>query len=143
MKGLRKIAYVLWTAKKTNQLVLNKAGVKRELLDTVKARKLAYCNSTSSSNFNLHLPSVCSERDGRSCQLLMTSSKHLLSCISPSWQPHPVNPRTNPSIPESVLGPRRSDLHLACQPKYFGMDSPASPEACDLTPAKGIQARQF
>ena len=32
---------VSWTAKKTNEWVLNKAGVKRELLDTVKARKLA------------------------------------------------------------------------------------------------------
>jgi len=31
---------VSWTAKKTNEWVLNKAGVKRELLDTVKARKL-------------------------------------------------------------------------------------------------------
>jgi len=29
-------------AKKTNESVLNKAGVKRELLDTVRARKLAY-----------------------------------------------------------------------------------------------------
>jgi len=27
---------------KTNEWVLNKAGVKKELLDTVKARKLAY-----------------------------------------------------------------------------------------------------
>jgi len=42
MKGLRKILRVSWTAKKTNEWVLNKAGVKRELLDTVKARKLAY-----------------------------------------------------------------------------------------------------
>jgi len=33
---------VSWTAKKTNEWVLNKAGVKRELLDTVKARKIAY-----------------------------------------------------------------------------------------------------
>ena len=33
---------VSWTAKKTNEWVLNKAGVKTELLDTVKARKLAY-----------------------------------------------------------------------------------------------------
>jgi len=32
----------LWAAKKTNEWVLNKAGVKRELLDTVKARTLAY-----------------------------------------------------------------------------------------------------
>ena len=37
---------VSWTAKKTNEWVLNKAGVKRELLDTVKARKLAYCGHT-------------------------------------------------------------------------------------------------
>jgi len=44
MKGLRKILRVSWTAAKTNEWVLNKAGVglKRELLDTVKARKLAY-----------------------------------------------------------------------------------------------------
>ena len=42
MKALRKILRVSWTAKKTNEWVLNKAGVKRELLDTVKARKLAY-----------------------------------------------------------------------------------------------------
>jgi len=33
---------VSWTAKKTNEWVLNKAEVKRELLDTVKAGKLAY-----------------------------------------------------------------------------------------------------
>ena len=31
MKGLRKILLVSWTAKKTNEWVLNKAGVKREL----------------------------------------------------------------------------------------------------------------
>ena len=39
MKRLRKILRVSWTAKKTNEWVLNKVGVKRELLDTVKARK--------------------------------------------------------------------------------------------------------
>ena len=42
MKGLRKILRVSWTAKKTNEWVLNKAGVKTELLDIVKARKLAH-----------------------------------------------------------------------------------------------------
>ena len=42
MKGLRKILRVSWTAKKTTKWVLNKAGVKRELLDTVTARKLPY-----------------------------------------------------------------------------------------------------
>jgi len=36
----------LVTAKKTNACVLNKAGVKRELLDTVEARKLAYYGHT-------------------------------------------------------------------------------------------------
>ena len=46
MKGLRKILRVSWTAKKTNEWVLNKAGVKRELLDTVQARKLAYFGQT-------------------------------------------------------------------------------------------------
>ena len=51
MKGLRKILhlflyFISWTAKKTNVWVLNKAGVKRKLLDTVKARKLAYCGHT-------------------------------------------------------------------------------------------------
>jgi len=45
-KGLRKILRLSWTAKKTNERVLNKAGVKRELLDSVKARKLAYYDHT-------------------------------------------------------------------------------------------------
>jgi len=46
MKGLRKILRISWTAKKRNEWVLNIAGVKRELLDTVKARKLAYYGHT-------------------------------------------------------------------------------------------------
>jgi len=46
MKGLRKILWVLWRAKKTIEWVLNKAGEKKELLDTVKARKLAYYGHT-------------------------------------------------------------------------------------------------
>jgi len=46
MKGLRKILRVSWTAKKTNERVLNKTGVKRELLDTVKAMKLTYYGHT-------------------------------------------------------------------------------------------------
>jgi len=40
MKGVRKILRVSRTAKKTNEWVVKKAGVKRELLDTVRARKL-------------------------------------------------------------------------------------------------------
>jgi len=46
MKGLSKILQLSWTAKKTNEWVLNKARIKRELLDTVKARKLAYYGHT-------------------------------------------------------------------------------------------------
>ena len=47
MKGLRKILQVTGTAKKTNEWVLDKAGVKRELLNTVEARKLGYCGHTT------------------------------------------------------------------------------------------------
>jgi len=46
MKGQRKILRVSWTAKKTNEWVRDNAGVKRELLDNVKARKLAYYGHT-------------------------------------------------------------------------------------------------
>jgi len=46
MQGLRKILRVTRTAKKTNEWVLNKTVVKRKLLDTVKARKLAYRGHT-------------------------------------------------------------------------------------------------
>jgi len=52
MKGLRKILRVSWTAEKTNEWVLDKAGVKRELLDTVKARKLAYYGHTMRKQVN-------------------------------------------------------------------------------------------
>jgi len=39
MKGLRKMLWISWTAKKTNEWILNKAGVKRELLNTVTPSK--------------------------------------------------------------------------------------------------------
>ena len=45
LKGLRDSAGFL-DSKENNKRVLNKAGVKRELLDTVKARKLAYYGHT-------------------------------------------------------------------------------------------------
>jgi len=38
MKGLGNILGVSWTAKKTNGWVLNKAGVRKELLNTVRAK---------------------------------------------------------------------------------------------------------
>jgi len=53
MKGLRKTLRVSWTAKKTNEWVLNKAGVKRELIDTVKSRKLAYYGHTMAVENNV------------------------------------------------------------------------------------------
>jgi len=46
MKELRKILRVSWTTKKTKEWVPSKTGIKRELLDTVKARKLAYYGHT-------------------------------------------------------------------------------------------------
>jgi len=46
--------WVSWTAKKTNEWVLNKGGVQRELLDAVKARKPAY---------NVHTMRKQEERD--------------------------------------------------------------------------------
>jgi len=46
MKGLRKILWVSRAAKKTNEWVLNKAGVKGQLLDIVKARKLTHYSHT-------------------------------------------------------------------------------------------------
>jgi len=52
VKGLRKILRVSWTAKKTNEWVLNKDGVKRELLHTVKAWKLAYYSHTMSKELS-------------------------------------------------------------------------------------------
>ena len=53
MNGLRKILRVSWTAKKTNEWVRDNAGVKRELLDNVKARKLAYYGHTTRKQGNL------------------------------------------------------------------------------------------
>ena len=46
MKGLRKILRVSWTAKKTNECVINKAGVKKELLDTQSKETIAYYGHT-------------------------------------------------------------------------------------------------
>ena len=73
MKGLRKILCVSWTAKKTNEWVLNKAGVRKELLDTVKARKLAYYGHIMRKQGNClkkeimqgTMPGVC--RQGTAC----------------------------------------------------------------------------
>jgi len=43
-----KIGHVVlrWTAKKTNERVLNEVGIKTEVFDAVKARKLAYYGHT-------------------------------------------------------------------------------------------------
>ena len=46
MKELRKILRVLWTARKTNELILNKAGVKRGTVRHCQSKKLAYYGQT-------------------------------------------------------------------------------------------------
>jgi len=46
-----------YNVRKINEWVLNKAGVKRELLDTVKARKLAYYGQT------MRKPGSCLEKE--------------------------------------------------------------------------------
>jgi len=46
MKGRETILWVSWAAKKINEWALNKAGVKREFLYTVKAGNLVYCGHT-------------------------------------------------------------------------------------------------
>jgi len=48
MKGLRKIGLlqVSWTAKKTDEWVQNKVGVRKEPLKAVKAKKLAHYDHT-------------------------------------------------------------------------------------------------
>jgi len=42
MKGLRQIMHVSWTEKKTNEWILEKVGVKRDMLPTARYRKLSY-----------------------------------------------------------------------------------------------------
>jgi len=80
MKGLRKILRVSRTAKKTNEWVLQ-AGVKRELLDTVKARKLAYYDHTMRKQGNCMEKEIMqgtmpgARRRGRSCTAWMDNIK--------------------------------------------------------------------
>jgi len=57
MKGLRRILRLSWTAKKTNEWVLNTAGATQELLDFVKARKPAYFSHITRKQGN------CLEKD--------------------------------------------------------------------------------
>jgi len=63
MKGLRNILWVSWTAKKTNEWVIpNKAEVKRELLDTVTARKLRYYGHTMRKQGVVWRKRLCTEQ---------------------------------------------------------------------------------
>ena len=57
MKGLRQILAVSWTAIKTNDLVLEKAGVTAALLTDVKRRKLRYFGHV------IRKPGNCLEKD--------------------------------------------------------------------------------
>ena len=62
----------MWTARKTNEWVLNKAGVKRELLDTAKARKLAYYGHTMRKQGNCLEKKKCKEQ----CQVHAGDEDH-------------------------------------------------------------------
>jgi len=46
---------VSWTAKKTNEWVLNKAGVKRELLETVKTFDMAIRHTRQTTRTELRV----------------------------------------------------------------------------------------
>jgi len=82
IKGLRKILRVSWTAKKTNEWVLKKAGVKRELLDTVKARKLALWSHHEETKELLQL---CGERDKARNNARCTQARKTTHCQRPGW----------------------------------------------------------
>jgi len=73
MKGLRKILRVSWTAKKRNEWVLNKAEGKRELLDTVKARKLAYYGHTMRKQGSCLEKEYNARNNARCVQVMKTS----------------------------------------------------------------------
>jgi len=81
MKRLKKILRVSWTAKKTNEWILNKAGVKRELLYTIKARKLAYYGQTMRKQGNCLEKEIMqgtmpgARRRGRPCKAWMNNIK--------------------------------------------------------------------
>jgi len=68
MKGLRKILRVSCTAKKTNEWVLNKAGIKKELLDIVKARKLAYYGHTMRKQWSCLEKEIMQKNNARCTQ---------------------------------------------------------------------------
>ena len=57
MKGLRQILRVSWTEKKTNEWVLEKAGVTQAFLTTIRKRKLTYFGHVTRK------PSPCLEKE--------------------------------------------------------------------------------
>jgi len=80
VKVVRKILRVSWTAKKTNEWILNKAGVKRELLDTVKTRKLAYYGHTMRKQESCLEKEKCNEANEQ-CHVHTGEEDH----IQPGW----------------------------------------------------------
>jgi len=93
MKGLRKILRVSWTTKKTNEWVLNKAGLKRELIDTVKARKLAYCGHHEETS---ELPG---ERNNARNNARCTQARKTTHGLD---RQHQVVDGTGPSVEQSI-----------------------------------------
>jgi len=92
MKGLRKILQVSWTAKKTNEWVLNKAWVKTEQLDTVKARQLAYYGHT------IRKQGSCPEKEIMQGTMLGARRR---GRPRTAWMDN-INTWTGPSVEESI-----------------------------------------
>ena len=83
-KGLRKILQVSWTAKKTNEWVLNKAGE-----DTAKARKLAYYGQSHHEETG-KLPG---ERDNTRNDARCTQARKAMQGLDGQHQDMDRNPR--------------------------------------------------
>jgi len=65
MNGLRRILRVTWTAKKTKEWVLEKAGVTRSLLQAVNKRKMSFCRHTLPTNNSLEKYIIQGTLDGK------------------------------------------------------------------------------
>jgi len=91
MKRLRKILRVSLTAKKTNDCILNKAGVKWELLEAVKSRKLAYYGDVWSHHEETReLPG---ERDNARNNARCTQAPKTMHCLDGQHQDVDMTPR--------------------------------------------------
>ena len=107
----RKMLSVSWTANKTNEWVISKARVKKELSDAVKARKLAYYGHT------MRKQGSCLEKE------IMQGT---MSGVRRRERPHTawmdnIKTWTGPSVEESVRMTEDRDKWRKC---VYGVVSP-------------------